>query len=289
MFRPILVTGAHRSGTTWVGKMIARSSAVHYIHEPFNLENKAYKFRPHYWFQYITRETETPLYEHIKKLVTLKKRPLLFSLLKNIPAKQRVLIKDPIAIFSAEWLASRFNMDVVVMIRHPAAFVSSIKGQNWLFNFNNFLAQPLLMKEHLSPFKEEIIRFTKKKYDIIDQAVLLWKSIYHTAAKYREKHKDWLFVKHEDLSADPIRGFQEIFEKLNIKYSKNIKKTIEIHSSTQNPVDGNFDTIKRDSKANIKRWRYKLTVEEIERIKSGVEKISTRFYNDKDWESSNDG
>src|SRR5882672_1880226 len=34
--RPILVTGAHRSGSTWVGRMIARSPTIRYIHEPFN-------------------------------------------------------------------------------------------------------------------------------------------------------------------------------------------------------------------------------------------------------------
>ena len=34
--RPILVTGAHRSGTTWVGKMLAASREVAYISEPLN-------------------------------------------------------------------------------------------------------------------------------------------------------------------------------------------------------------------------------------------------------------
>ena len=34
--RPILVTGAHRSGTTWVGKMLALAPGVAYVHEPFS-------------------------------------------------------------------------------------------------------------------------------------------------------------------------------------------------------------------------------------------------------------
>ena len=34
--RPILVTGAHRSGTTWVGKMLALAPGVGYVHEPFS-------------------------------------------------------------------------------------------------------------------------------------------------------------------------------------------------------------------------------------------------------------
>jgi hypothetical protein len=34
--RPILVTGAHRSGTTWVGTSLGKSRHVCYMHEPFN-------------------------------------------------------------------------------------------------------------------------------------------------------------------------------------------------------------------------------------------------------------
>lgn len=34
---PILVTGAHRSGTTWVGKMLAANRRVAYISEPLNV------------------------------------------------------------------------------------------------------------------------------------------------------------------------------------------------------------------------------------------------------------
>ena len=36
--RPILVTGSHRSGTTWTDKMLALSSQVVYFQEPFNAD-----------------------------------------------------------------------------------------------------------------------------------------------------------------------------------------------------------------------------------------------------------
>jgi LPS sulfotransferase NodH len=35
--QPILVTGAHRSGTTWVGKILCASGEAAYISEPLNL------------------------------------------------------------------------------------------------------------------------------------------------------------------------------------------------------------------------------------------------------------
>ena len=34
---PILVTGAHRTGTTWVGKMLSANSQTAYMSEPLNV------------------------------------------------------------------------------------------------------------------------------------------------------------------------------------------------------------------------------------------------------------
>jgi len=90
------------------------------------------------------------------------------------PAKNiRPLIKDPIALFSAGWLYKRYNVQPIVMIRHPAAFCGSLKVANWPHPFSHFLEQPLLMETHLYPFKEEIERFAAEEMDIVDQAVLL--------------------------------------------------------------------------------------------------------------------
>ena len=286
--KPILITGAHRSGTTWVGKMIANSPRVRYIHEPFNIDYSPYKVKPGYWFQYVTRENEGPLYEQINELVfplsRKAKGPRKFlQRFKSNPPGQRVLMKDPIAVFSAEWLATRFNMDVVVMIRHPAAFVHSIRERNWTHDFNHFLKQPLLLEEHLGPFKEDILKFTRKEYDIIDQAVLLWKLIYYMVSRYREKYPGWLYIRHEDLSADPLKGFPEIFKYLDIEFSRKIKKIIREHSDEELPVNGGIHSIKRNSKAIIKKWKNNFTVEEVKKIRDGVEPVSGKFYSEEDW------
>ena len=45
MNNPILVTGSHRSGTTWVGKMLAADSDTAYISEPLNVLHRLGIFR----------------------------------------------------------------------------------------------------------------------------------------------------------------------------------------------------------------------------------------------------
>lgn len=226
MNKPILVTGSHRSGTTWIGKMICLAPKVGYIHEPFHCGSK-YGINAKYWFTYITQENESLYYKNIRGILNFNydmfkmiKRIDSLKDIKSIIASQirysyyryrnaRPLMKDPLAIFSAEWLAEKFDMDVVVMIRHPAAFVSSIKKLNWTHSFALFLEQQMLMKNHLYHFESEIEDCVKKQPDIIDQGILLWRIIYFMVNKYRKTHKDWIFVRHEDIPRDPL---------VNLKY-----------------------------------------------------------------------
>src|SRR4029077_14652741 len=76
----------------------------------------------------------------------------------------RPLVKDPMALFSAEWIAETFDAQVVVIVRHPAAFASSIKLDGWAHPFSHFLNQPALMEDHLSSFDEEIKTFAQEEH-----------------------------------------------------------------------------------------------------------------------------
>ena len=62
--KPILVTGAHRSGTTWVGKMLALAPGVGYVHEPFNPRFSAGRFDR--YFTVVTRENGNAAPEALK-------------------------------------------------------------------------------------------------------------------------------------------------------------------------------------------------------------------------------
>lgn len=160
--KPILVSGSHRSGSTWVGRTIALEPTIGYIHEPFNPNPYPYQVgrytaRFKHWFMYICsdnehiclRELEDTLafrynlsqalhqlffdrshHDPIESLRILREY-LICS--KNRLIQVRPLVKDPIALFSAEWMAEKFEMNVIVCIRHPAAFVGSLKVANWKY------------------------------------------------------------------------------------------------------------------------------------------------------------
>lgn len=302
--KPILITGSHRSGSTWVGRMIAKSPLVGYIHEPFNIKHRPGICRAHfdYWFTYLCDDNallyrddlascltfryqlseELKAVRNPKDIARLLRDYVIFTSYRTL--KKRALMKDPIAVFSTEWLTREFNMDVIVLIRHPAAFAGSLKKANWSYPFSHFLQQPLLIKHYLEEFEDQIKEFAREHKDIIDQAILLWNLIHYMILKYKEKHPNWMFIKHEELSADPIYGFSKIFHALQLPYSKQVQNKIMKFSSSKNSTEPhNLANIKRNSKANIKNWKYRLSEVEIERIQEGTNNISNRFYDESDW------
>lgn len=137
--RPILVTGSPRSGTTFVGRMLALSPEVHYIHEPFHPrfgpEVTAARFRQFY--TYLGDGSADAVLKPLARTMALHYDlgPALRRARRPANARRavrqwhefnrarrrgaRALVKDPAALFSSEWLADTFQMKVIVLIAIP--------------------------------------------------------------------------------------------------------------------------------------------------------------------------
>lgn len=55
---------------------------------------------------------------------------------------KRALLKDPFAVFSVPWFAKKLNCQIVITVRHPAAFASSLQRLGWNFDFKDLLDHP---------------------------------------------------------------------------------------------------------------------------------------------------
>jgi hypothetical protein len=301
---PILVTGAPRSGTTWVGRMLTLAPGVGYIHEPFNPTTDAgISGRPvARFFEYVTPETEARYVPHIERSLRFS-----YDLRVQLPnvrsvraagrtaadlatftrlrlARARPLVKDPIAVFSAGWLADRFGMDVVVTIRHPAAFVASFTSLGYRHDFNSFLAEPQLLADYLAPYEDEIRRYAAEPDDPIGEAVLLWRLVYATVDRYRSDYPGWSFVRHEDLSLDPIAGFGALYAALDLDYTADVQEEIREHTSAKNPDRlEEKHAVRLDSRASLSGWRRSLSEEQIALVRAGAADVWPAFYGDEDW------
>lgn len=303
MNRPILVTGAHRSGSTWTGKMLALAPQVAYIHEPFNMDyahpGKCTARFP-YRFTYVTTENEQPYLRPLRRTIGLRYNfwPELRTSGQLWPSLRdtlgfwrlrrrcyRALVKDPLAIFSAAWLAEQFDMAVVVLIRHPAAFAGSIKRFGWHSPFHELLDQPLLLRDWLEPFAADMRAAVD--WDIVDQAALMWQLVYSVVRSYQQAHPDWIFVRHEDLSRHPHAGFEALYRRLGLAFSAEIAAQIHEHSNPNNPTMAptgeSAPDLKLNSRANIWNWQQRLTLAEIVRVRARTEATAAAFYDEADW------
>lgn len=305
--QPILVTGAHRSGTTWVGKMLSTSDQVAYISEPLNVYHRPGIFRAPvtHWYTYICEQNEEQYlpalgettrfkyhtWREIKSLRSAKDAARMgrdWSSFAHARLRhQRPLLKDPFAVFSIPWFSQRLGCQVIVLVRHPAAFASSLKRLDWSFDFQDLLAQRLLMRDWLEPFRGEMEAMLKTPDDVIDQSNLLWRMIYHVVAAYREMDPDLQWVRHEDLSLDPLGGYGCIYTNLGLEFTPQAQQVVLESSSAANPGELPIQTVhatRVDSRANIDNWRHRLSAGEIDRIRQQTSDVAALYYSEGDWE-----
>jgi hypothetical protein len=284
--------------------MLALAPRVGYIHEPFNPRTTpgicAAPFE--HFFTYVTRENEAPYYAPVARSLrfSFDVRAQLqaidgarsaaaavrdyASFTRDRIARARPLVKDPIAVFSTEWLSERFDMDVVIVVRHPAAFASSLKRLDWRHRFASFLAQPLLLRDHLGGYEDEIRWHVEADRGVIEQAATLWRLIYGTVLALRERHPEWIVVRHEDAARDPIGVFGNLYERLGLEWSTRVRDEVAAHSASSNPSElRSRHDVRLSSSESLGNWKQRLAPEEIAFLRSSVREFDDVWYGDLDW------
>lgn len=304
---PILVTGAHRTGTSWVGKMLCAGGEAAYISEPLNVWHRPGVFGAAVgrWYTYISRENEhlyLPAfqqtlrfrYRFLAEIGALRSRKDFLRMgrdagifLRGRIFNQRPLLKDPFAVFSIPWFVERLNCRVVVTLRHPAAFASSLKRLDWNFDMEDLLAQPLLMHNELGDFEGEMRAVMANPSDIIGQASLLWRMVYHCVDQFRKRGYPILLVRHEDLSLQPVEGFRDLYRELGLDFSKKAEQAVLTSSSADNPKElarEKRHSVRLDSRSNLANWRKRLHPDEILRVRELTQGVAELFYGAETWD-----
>jgi hypothetical protein len=310
---PILVTGAPRSGSTWLGNVLTLAPHTGFVHEPFNPLCSQGLCRANFpaSFVHVTEANEALYLEPMRdtlawrysaraelRAIPTRSKPLpprgLARLVRDYAyfeqmrrSNARMIIKDPIALFSADWIARRFGAKVVVMIRHPAGFVASMRAAGFVMNFEAFRRQPLLMEGRLAPFADEI-RAAASPSPSIEANTLLWRILHHHIDLLRQDHPEWIFVRHEDLSRDPMAAFPPLFAALELDFTDEVKAGLAQFTSDQ-PALGRFSLFgtrrrtMRSSEASVHAFRERLALEDIATIRRLADPLWRRFYDESDW------
>lgn len=298
-YSPVLVTGTHRSGTTWVGQMLSLPSHIAYLHEPFNPVYKAsgYGIQPSYWYQHAGDGYPSFYRKKLEKLLKFRAVPPSdsrfqglgdfkvylkrnYELLTYRWRCSRALVKDPLALFSVPWLVREFDMQPVILVRHPAAFVHSVTRQGWRFDFRQLLDQPQLMHERLFAFRDQMMDAAGFNWSAVAEATLLWQVTHSVIQQYEDARPGWLFVRHEDLSTYPVAEFRKLYELLDIPFDHHVQAVIGRYSGgrtnaqPKNPVND----IQRNSRSLIDNWRQRLPESDQAYILKHTLPLAKRWY-----------
>jgi hypothetical protein len=306
MKSPILITGSNRSGSTWVGQVLAQAAGVRYIHEPFSPASAMQQFGVEVprWFlnaedwdkdiltRYINRILVPPLRDQNLHLDAWRqcKRTTYLLLERFYPTRfgWRFLLKDPVAIFSAAWLATQFDLQVVVLIRHPASYVLSLlKDARHMHPFVSVFNEQPHLKARFAAEDQRLINEVVDLQErggvgsnIVFEASALWRLFYAQVVLYQQSFPHWHFVLYEDLARDPMREFKSLCEKLGLEFDSSVEAAIRRTALEKNPAKVDLASHVKCfiAKDNADLWKSKLPKTDRQQICKIVSHVGDKFY-----------
>lgn len=306
----ILVTGAPRSGTTFVGKMLCLPRHMTYLDEPFNFQTGLQGVKQplvylgddtpqqnHYYLGLINKLLAGQAHFRPSSLPGLDEHPLKRTARKVLrsrselhykidalnPVRSRYLIKDPMACLAAGYLHEQLGLNTIVIIRHPASTIASFKRLRWHYSLSDLTEQPELMQRYLEPVLGPV---NTKTLTTVQTWAYFWLCLYTVLDDYLKKYPNIKAVTHEQLSRQPQREFEELFRHCDLPMSAKVKHSIDEHTKSTNPSDpgvGEAHALRRNSAANIHRWHKILEPDEVNEIRRITEPVSSKYYSDADW------
>lgn len=260
--RPVFITGAPRSGTTWAASMLATPGTWH-LHEPFN-PNKGIWPRE---FDYVpagsSRVDVDRMIERIRKgghrrALHIPRTAHPMMPLRWMPVRyNRLLIKDPLACMMAEYISENLNARTLVLFRHPAGFVHSIRRLGWptARYVRQFLWEASLMNDVLGPYAGTMEQHARKESAL--SAAVLHACIYKVLWLATERNPDIHRVRFEDLAENPMAEFRTIHCRLGLPYDEEDRRRHRQLTHVEH-VDHNPQypyQVRRNSAAMAWNWR----------------------------------
>ncbi|MDQ6875700.1 MAG: sulfotransferase, partial [Actinomycetota bacterium] len=295
----------------WVGKMLEASGEVVYVNEPLNpqhppgLSPGVLDAEVTHRYQYICAENERPWLPAFRDTLRLRYRPLaelhrnrgLYDLARMAKYSRsftvgrlrgrRAMLDDPWALVSVPWLVERMGCEAVVLVRRPAAVAGSWRKLGWQVRFDDLLDQPLLVRDVLGRYAGEL-RALRESPDWIARIALLWNAMYDHVAGLPDRLPAVSIVRYEDLAADPVTGFRELYARLGLTWTGRVEAHVVTTTTAADSArvfgwnwrGGLSRTGYRpmDSRQSLTSYRQLLSPDEVSRIEDVTAEVAQRFY-----------
>lgn len=153
--KSILVAGTARSGTTWLGDLLAAQLPSRILFEPFNPELVP-EYRSFHYFQYMQPGTENREFEvFARKVFSGEIRNRWVDRQNERIHSEYRIIKEIRVNLALKWLHDHLpEVPILFLLRHPCAVVLSRMELGWATDrdIEPFLSQPALVNDYLGEY-----------------------------------------------------------------------------------------------------------------------------------------
>jgi hypothetical protein len=244
----ILLAGTHRCGSTWVANVLGRTPGIRNVYEPDEprtdilgtlSSDRAGEFPvlsagdsfPGYatvWdvafsggWPWRPSPTKRRLGRVVRKLPPRARSAALSVLARATTAArsetttEHVLVKSANCAFSLEWVAQRYQPQVVVQHRNPLSTVAS-----WIaVNIDADLS--LVDDPSYRQLWQEPLKLPDPPSSSSAVAKVAWTvGVQMVALKVTaDRHPDWIVISHDALCRDPLPQFQSLCDRLGLTWN----------------------------------------------------------------------
>jgi hypothetical protein len=287
---PIFLTGTHRSGTTWLARMLA-VSGVWYSHEPFSPKKgrrtRSFEYRrPDERDAQIDALFRDVLAGRFRRALSIGNADHPLMPLRIFPSPtRRVLVKDPLACLLTEYLTRNFGLRTLILFRHPAGFAASIKRLGWprAAFLRHFLADGPLMHDFLEPYRSIITEHAHE--DSLRSAAVLHGALNTVLWRCVESGQGRPLI-FEELSSNPLDSCRNLFADLGLPYDSGVRAEHErlCFAPDLAPEQYRPHAVERSSAAMPDSWKRQLSQAERDEVREIWHRFDVPLYRaEDDW------
>ncbi len=269
----IAVCGTHRSGTTLLGSLLSADRASAQIFEPFNPQFGIASVSK--WYVSADR-ADSPWRHVIDRFIAgrgtkwrtvpnaswnlwrwLKGTSILRQYVAaRVLRPRRIVLKDPYLSLSAQYLIEHHDFKVLFTIRHPGAFLASLRRVEW--DAAEWLDD---LVEQGSCWRDERAMATTQAM----QAGLLWLVVNrHALETNRRFPNSAVLLFHENFCADPHGEMARVTRALGIAYSDTMRGAVTraTGGDVVIPPAGTVSHLVRNAAAMVGEWRDRVSADD---------------------------
>jgi hypothetical protein len=172
------------------------------------------------------------------------------SVLRN----QRLLVKSVHAPLALDWLAEEFEIDVLVLLRHPGNVLSSWLALNLNEQFIHLEENPAVRTRLLSPWG-----VPAPGPDLLERMIFTIGVLSAALEEAASRHPGWLIRTHEQLCSDPGPEFKKLYAHLGLTWNEGVEGFL---AGNDRPGEG-FLT-QRVAAELPDNWKRRLTPHQVE-------------------------